>query len=215
MSRTPFIAMILVLWVLLTTLPLQGSAYFENRLLCDISEDTVTVRIDTQTQGTDTSYCFDILQRIAKKNQILEADLLRAQWYSERWSSNDDKNYWNQVVAAIQLDLLPYKTMKWLIVSAMRDYETELFISTKWLVSVYLKPEYESLSEKLSQALLLKERIVWLWNQQQFDFVLAKIEERETTLMVLRSIKQSSSFDTLIPPLKIYFSFKAPLDSEL
>jgi predicted secreted protein len=58
---------------------LQGSAYFENRLLCDINQDTVTVRIDTQREGTDTPYCFDILQRIAKKNQILEADLLRAQ----------------------------------------------------------------------------------------------------------------------------------------
>jgi hypothetical protein len=105
--------------------------------------------------------------------------------------------------------------MKWLIVSAMRDYETELFISTKWLVSVYLKPEHESLSEKLSQALLLKERIVWLWNKQQFDFVLAKIEERETTLMILRSIKQSSNFDALIPALKVYFSFQAPLSSQL
>lgn len=215
MSRAPIVITILILWVIWTLLPLQGSAYFENRLFCDINKDTVTVRIDTQRESMDTPYCFDILQRIAKKSQVLQADLLRAQWYSEKWTSDDDKNYWNQVVASIQQDMLPYETMKWLIVSAIRDYETELFISTKWLVSVYLKPEYESLSQKLSEALVLKERIVWLWNQQQFGFVLGKIEERETTLMVLRSIRQSANFDALIPALRVYFSLQAPLDSEL
>lgn len=196
--------------IILTTLSISTASvfwYFEDRLLCDIRDNQVQVSIDTQADGGMNTYCFTVLQRLAKKIVPLEADLLRATTYATQWSE-DDRRYWNQVVMTLENSLSPYRTLRNLVTSSMNDYEHELFFSIKNLVKTYLRGEYDILNQRLDQAYILKKRIVSLWNSQQFEFIQDKIQERETQRMVLLTIRNATSFDTLIPALSNYFGLQ-------
>lgn len=178
--------------------------FFEDRLLCEVQDNQVQVSIDTQAQGRMNTYCFTILQRLAQKISTLEADQVRASNYVTQWSVSDRK-YRNQVLITLESSLVPYRTLRELITSTMRDYENELFFSVKNLVKTYLRDEYEMINLRLDQANTLKSRIVSLWNNQQFEFIQERIQQRETERMVLFAIRNASSFDTLIPALRNYF----------
>lgn len=188
--------------------------YFEDRLLCEVQDNNIQVSIDTQASSEMQTYCFTILQRLAQKIAPLESDIGRAKRYSTQWSV-DDRAYWKWVIIALEETVLPYRTLRDLITSSMSDYENELFFSVKNLVKTYLRDEYIRIDQRLQQAYILKERIVSLWNNQQFDFVKSKIEEWETQRMVLLTVRNSSSFDALIPALKSYFGLQQTLPDQL
>lgn len=188
--------------------------YFEDRLLCDVQDDQVQVSIDTQADDTMHTYCFTILQRLAQRITTLEADQNRARRYSTQWSV-DDRRYREQVVLTLEDTVIPYRMLRDLITSAMKDYEQELFFSVKNLVKTYLREESETLNQRLEKAYTLKVRIVSLWNNQQFEFIKNKIQERETQRMVLLAIRNAASFDTLIPALRSYFWLQQPTTDTL
>jgi hypothetical protein len=82
-------------------------------------------------------------------------------------------------------------------------------------VKTYLREESETLNQRLEKAYTLKVRIVSLWNNQQFEFIKNKIQERETQRMVLLAIRNAASFDTLIPALRSYFWLQQPTTDTL
>lgn len=195
------------------TTPVQG--YFEDRLVCDIQEDGMIVWLDTQYTSVDTGstqYCFAILQRIAQKYEVIQADIQRTQGYIEDGS---DLVYRWGVLETLTASRDEYDRTRDIIYGAMTDYETELFLSTKSLVTWYLRPVYTELKQKLVQARTLQARVARLGNAQQYQFVLDRVDQRNSVMIALESIKQSSDFESLVPGLRLYFELTTVSEEEL
>lgn len=87
---------------------------------------------------------------------------------------------------------------------AIDDYERDLFLRVKGLVTFYLKPEREQLFEKIQQANTLLLRLKLIGDTERYQFVLQNLEQLQRMVSFLDHIKFSQNFGELIPPLKEY-----------
>lgn len=88
------------------------------------------------------------------------------------------------------------------MLTAVQDFESELFFRVKRLVGYYLMPRYHELQQKVAKADKLMVRLLLLGERQQISFVLDQRDMRERELVLLERIQYATTFATLIPPLQ-------------
>lgn len=174
----------------------SGFGYFEDRFYCILEESSITVSL----QEWET-YCFSYIQKITNKIDTLNNDIIVAQEYI---AAQEDVAYWKSIWAWLIATKNQYNDSRTQIMIAMQDYEKELFLRVKSLVSSYLKPEYDDITQKIQQADKLLEHLRTTWNKDTYQSVLQKRDALYREWLLLDAIKWSYSFETLLFPLKTY-----------
>lgn len=195
MLKKLFYSICCIVWLSLL-FPTDTFSYFENNFLCTIEETSITVSLHDWEKP-----CFDYIQKVAVKITTLQEDIKIAQQYIE---SNRDTEYRITIKETLSADKATYEFSREQIITAMNDYEGELFLRIKVLVYFYLKPEREATDEKIAQADILLLRMRLSWNGDQYATVLKKRDALYRERLLLDAIKHASSFEELVFPLKTY-----------
>lgn len=172
--------------------------YFENRFYCSIEWNTVTVTIEDWS-----TYCFGYIEKIATRIAWLDQDIETAQEYIDEWT---DRVYRYNLQSDFLVEKQQLERSRQQIIKAMDDFEKELFLRIKTLISFYLKPEWEEIEQKLDQADILKTHLTNQWNAEQYHKVVIKRNELYREWLLLDAIKQAQTFETLLFPLKTYLA---------
>lgn len=195
--RIWFMLLSLIVWRVAVASP--AAWYFEHRYSCAIGTTSITVSLkQTETHKK----CFEYIERIAEKVSILEEDIQTAQWLI---GAGRDIAYRNEVVLSLQKEHQQYLLSRQQIITAMDDFERELFIRVKWIVYVYLNPRYEELSQTVDKIDELLYRTKMQGTIDQYQFVIDKRDQLYRERLILDAIRAASSFETLIVPLRKYF----------
>lgn len=178
------------------TVPTKAFWYFENKFLCTIGDNSITVSLHEWEKP-----CFDYIEKVATKINTLQEDISTAQHYIDK---NRDVEYRTAIKETLSEDKARYELSRNQLVTTMDDYENELFLRIKVLVYFYLQPERVAIEEKIAQAdvLLLRMRLSWIWDQ--YRTVLNKRDELYRDWLLLDAIKRATSFEALLFPLKTY-----------
>ncbi len=172
--------------------------YYEHKYFCEIDNDSIVVSIQQWN-----ILCFDYLKSMQDEINELDNDILRAQWYVNA-GTKDDQAYWNWVVENFSNKKQERVSLRDRVIVAVDDYELSLFSRVKGLTTYYLKPERELLFEKQGQATSLLVRLKAAGDVPKYLFVLEKLDGIQYRIWLLDQIRFSQNFSELIPPLKAY-----------
>ena len=122
------------------------NSYFEHTYFCGIDGSSISVSIQEGDK-----LCFDYLASMAATIAELDADIIRAQSYVNV-GTDDDRAYREGILVDINRQRQDRISLRERLVVAVDDYEWDLFLRIKGLVSFYLKPEREVIFDKITQA---------------------------------------------------------------
>jgi len=174
--------------------PLVGHGYFEDRYRCTLHDKSIEVSLSTGEQ-----LCLTYLAGIWDITRQTRNDIDQA---TKNLKQSRDKAYRSGVLLELQKEYSVLTQTQQDMLSAVKDFEQELFIRVKRVVGYYLKPKYDILTNKLQQAHEAQDRLLILWNAEQYAFVRGELDRREREIMFLEAIRDSGSFDQLIPLVK-------------
>ncbi len=194
MVYSKVILWIIAVWsIFFTTI---AFSYFENRFFCDVSSDIITVSLHEWE-----TLCFTYIEKITERVTELHEDIRIAQQFIDR---DLDVEYWSSVWRWLIERRNQFLNSRRLLLDAMEDYEKELFLRVKWLISFYLKPEHDEITKKIAQADFLLAHLRLVWDREMYPTILQRREELYREWLLLEAIKTSYSFETLLFPLKTY-----------
>jgi hypothetical protein len=177
-------------------LPQITVSYFEDRFFCEVSSEQITVSLH---EGE--TLCFTYIAKITDRITELQEDIRIAQQFIQR---DLDVQYWSTVWSSLLERKNQFLNSRRLMIDAMEDYEKELFLRVKWLISFYLKPEYDALTKKIAQADFLLAHLRLTGNGEMYPTILQRRDELYREWLLLEAIKTAHSFETLLFPLKTY-----------
>ncbi len=122
------------------------NSYFEHTYFCVIDGGSISVSIQEGDK-----LCFDYLASMATNIAELDAGIIRAQSYVNV-GTEDDRTYREGVLGNLNRQKQDWVSLRERLVVAIDDYEWDLFLRIKGLVSFYLKPERAVIFDKVSQA---------------------------------------------------------------
>lgn len=190
--------LLFILWLFIFSF--KSYSYFEWKYFCGVEGNTIEVSIATGEQK-----CFPYLEQLSSRIDHLDEDIVSADAHIKAEHDIAYRVKTKQHLLDKQQALIVLRDQ---FVVAIDDYERELFLKVKLLVSHYLRPQREKVAEKIQQAHSLLFRLKLAWDEKNFVFVTGKLEQLERELMFLDRIKFAPSFDELIPPLKVYLKEK-------
>lgn len=182
--------------LVLSVLSFAGYGYFEWKYFCSVEGNTIDVSIATGDQK-----CFPYLEQLSTRIDVLDEDISTAGVHIK---AENDLAYRIQVKQDLEKKRDILKTLRDQFVTAIDDYEKELFFKVKSLVGHYLMPKREEVVQKIQQAYSLLFRLKLAGDEKNFAFVVSKMDYLETQLLLLDRIKFAHTFAELIPPLKQY-----------
>lgn len=175
-------------------IPFVGSSYFEDRYRCTLETKSIEVSLSTGQQ-----LCLTYLAGIRDIAMQTRRDIIQA---NKNLLDSKDKSYRSGVLMDLNADHAVLLQAQDDILTAIQDFEQELFFHVKRLVGYYLKPKYDTLINKLQQAQQLKDRLLVLGNAEQLKIVRNQMDRQEREIMFLETIREAGSFEQLIPILK-------------
>lgn len=174
--------------------PWSSLGYFEDRYRCTLHEKVIEVSLSTGQQ-----LCLTYLAGIWDLAAQTKTDITQA---TKNFEQSRDKAYRSGVLLDLQKEYAILVQTQQDMLIAVKDFEQELFVRVKRLVGYYLKPRYDTLVQKLTQARDVQNRLLIVGNASQYAFVREQIDKREREHMFLEALRESGSFDQLIPLLK-------------
>ncbi len=122
------------------------NGYFEHTYFCGIDGNSISVSIQEGDR-----LCFEYLASMAVTITELDAGIIRAQGYVNV-GTDDDRAYREGILVDLNRQRQDRISLRERLVVAVDDYEWDLFLRIKGLVSFYLKPEREVIFDKITQA---------------------------------------------------------------
>jgi hypothetical protein len=113
-----------------------------------------------------------------------------------------DKSYRDGIVVTLTKKRDDILLVQQALMSAIKDFEKELFVRVKSIIGYYLLPRANELTQKIAQGKKLLHRLILAGNAEQYLFARQQMDGWEREMMFLDRIQQASTFDVLLPPLK-------------
>lgn len=177
-------------------------AYFEDRYFCENEDTSITVSLWTGSQP-----CFTLLAELQKEIDDGTKELEAVERHLE---VGRDPVYRWEVQQTLQKKLDQLTQWQTYMRIAIGDYEKDLFIRVKSIVSFYVKPVHEQLLTKIQQADLLLARTMLMGDTEQYHFITEKMQEYYYMKGIVERIREATTFDDLLPFVKIFVGERAP-----
>lgn len=187
------------LFIYLCLFSSQTSAYFEERYFCTIEKNVIEVSL----QDWDEQ-CFGYIAQITETVNSLEEEIIQTNTYLDQWRN---KEYWTEVGNELRARRDNLNHLKSQIITAIDDYEVELFLKVKSLIASYLMPKRQIVLGKITTANGLLEHLKQIGDAENYTFVVRQVEKLQQQLILYDRIRFALSFMELIPPLKLYIQW--------